>query len=311
MRLEYLRSFRLVGEMGSVTKAARQLWMSQPAVSLEIKRLESELGVKLFDRRRNRLVLNDDGRACLRFARQVEDLWDGLKQELRAAPKVSPVITIGSHPVTARVILPPILEEFHTHAPGTRIIVQDLSIAEIIDRIQRSKLDLGLMAKRHLRPNFEAEPVLSERLWIVSHAGHELAACPEVTAAQLSGVDFVSLEPNTESHDLLHQWANSLGVPLNVVMEVSSEDFLLEATLRGLGLALIGESTITQEVNAGRVKILPVQGMPLYRTMYVTFLSLSQLSDASRTLLEAMVERYMFTTATNGQAHVAAVTDGR
>ncbi len=292
MRLSYLRSFSLVAELGSVSKAAEQLWMSQPAVSMEIKRLETLLGVALFDRAGNRLVLNDNGRACLRFAHRVDELFEDLKRDLSHPPIEPAVVTIGAHPVSARVILPPVLEEFHNRAGGTRLLVQDMPSGEIADRVFRHELDFGLVVRRGLRSDLAAEPVLSEQLWIVARSDHPLAHRPEVSPAEAGDFPFILLEPNTESHSLIQQWAIAHGVTLHVSMEVSSEDFLLEVVRRGMGLALVGESTVAEDVTSGRLTMLQVPGMPLYRTMYAIFVSSAWLSREARILLEAMMDQY-------------------
>jgi DNA-binding transcriptional LysR family regulator len=292
MRLSYLSTFRLVAELGSVSRAAERLWMSQPAVSLEIKKLEKSLGSTLFDRRGNRLVLNERGRACLRFAYKVDELVAELRQELKTPAETMASVTIGSHPVTARHILPSALADFHRSWPHVRVLVQDLPMSEVSQRVFRHELDLGVVVKRFLRPDLAAEPVMSERLWIIAPSGHPLASGNRVSADELAQHQFILLEPNTESHSLMQQWAIEQGVSLDIAMEVSSEDLLLEAVRRGIGLALVGEATIADDLQAGRIALVQAQGLPLYRTIYVTFFSTTLLGEPARALLASLTARY-------------------
>jgi LysR family transcriptional regulator, low CO2-responsive transcriptional regulator len=287
----HVRAFRLVAETGSISKAAQELWLSQPAVSLQLRHLEEVLGCQLFEHKGNRLVLNDSGATFREFAIKLEGLLADLDSQLSLTPDATPTITIGSHPASAMVILPRILEEFHRRSPNTRVRVLDFPPAEISLRLARRELDFGLLVKRYLTDSIAAEPILIERLLLVAPKGHPITQLPQPTPQDVAAHQFVVLQADTESHTRLMQWAASYGVSIDVAMELSSDELMIEAVKRGIGLALTGESTIHQHVQSGRLVLVTVPGLPLRRTVYLTYHATAPLSEPVHTFLEIITAR--------------------
>ncbi|MBE7518459.1 MAG: LysR family transcriptional regulator [Thermoflexaceae bacterium] len=281
-----------MAELGSVSKAAEKLWMSQPAVSLEIKRLEAELGVLLFDRRANRLVLNDNGWACLRFAHRVDELLETLKREIVGPSNDAAIVTIGSHPDTARNLVMPMLPEFSKESHGTRVVIKNVPTGQVTDRVSSGELDLALFGRHDLAPALVAEPVTTARLWFIARNDHPLAQIRQVSPDELSNFPCVLHEDFTESRDLVRQWSIGHGVALNVAMEFNSQELIVDAVLNGLGIGVASERAIRKYVEDGRLRIICVPGTPLYLTIYAIFMSSASLRAPARLFLDAILSQH-------------------
>lgn len=290
IRIAMLRVFRVVAEGGSVSRAAERLWMSQPSVSLDIKRLEQLLGVKLFERKSNRLVLNDNGSALLRVVHGLEDLLDNFEAMTLNPREDRRVVTVGAHPLAAQHIVSPVLAQFYTEYPDTRVSFKNVPTGEISRRLMQNEIDLGFFGLHDVDPRVRTEPVYTEQLHFIAHEDHPLTGAESISPEEIACYPFVVYEPGTESRDLVERWALSHGVQLDVGLEVSAPTMIAEAVANQIGIGVAPGDSIS--AGPPSLRILPVHGAPLYLTIYGMYSSAAVLASRARALLDYVHARF-------------------
>lgn len=263
MQLDRLRTFRMVVELESFSRAAEELFLSQPAVSLQIRQLERELGVTLLDRNGGRPTITRAGTAVLAFADHVDAGYATLKRDLTALQSEQPFVAIGCSPTTAKRYVPALAGELSRVAPGVRLSVTTLPPDEAHARLLKGELDFIMTTESHLSDRIEAECVSMARVVIVSQPTHPLANRGRVTPEEVASYPFALLpRPWTAQSHVLH-WAENQGVQIQVAIELSSYDGLVQATRNGVTLTCIAEGVVARELARGELAVIRTPGFPI------------------------------------------------
>lgn len=269
MNFDRLQTFRLVLQLGSFSRAAEELFLSQPAVSLQIRQLEKELGVVLIERGNNRAKPTSAGEAVLRFSEQVLESRANLLRELVSLQSGSSLVTIGCSASSASQVIPQLMGELQRVAPHIQLRVTTLPPDEASARLLKGELDFTLTTDAYLSDRVVAEPFSVARLFVVAAPSHPLARKGRATPAELAAHPFVLLPAPWTAQRRFREWAANQGVDINVMMELSTYDGLKAAARKGLALALIAESNILREVERGELVIVNTAGLPLEYSIYL------------------------------------------
>lgn len=301
MNLDHLKTFRLVAELGSFSKAAEELFLTQPAVSLQIRHLEEELGVKLFETKGRGRQLTEAGSVFLRFVNQVEALLADARREMAKAPAGSRTLSIGCGPTAAKYILPALLAAYRSVAPDTVVQVMVLPLVQVSAKVERGEVDVGILTRTFLVEGFATVPLIRERLVLVAPPDHPIARTPRPSPEDAASYPFVLLSPPSEAYHFIHLWAAHHGVSLRVVMEINSYDALKEAVLQGIGLSLVPEGVIAEDVQRGSLSVIQTSGLPVQRLLYLAYRTNATLPEPVCQLLQTVSER-------NWRAMIPALT---
>jgi LysR family transcriptional regulator, hydrogen peroxide-inducible genes activator len=198
VELEQLRHFVKVADLGSFTRAAKEVFLSQPALSRSIGRLEAELGQPLFDRQTRKIALTDAGATLLDRARQVLAIVEDLKTQIRDDGK-SGRIRLGAIPTIAPYFLPGLLKIFGKAFPHAQVIVQEDTTASLLTRISEGEIDLAILARPLETKYVEVEDLFAEELFVVLSAENPLAQKKRLQLCDLESEPFVLL---AEAHCL-------------------------------------------------------------------------------------------------------------
>lgn len=198
MELEQLRHFVKVADTGSFTRAAEEVYLSQPALSRSIARLETELGQPLFDRQTRKIALTDSGATVLERARQILALVEDLKTQIRD-DGMSGRIRLGAIPTIAPYYLPGLLKLFGKAFPQAQVIVQEDTTANLITRLSEGEIDLAILARPLELKYLEIEDLFAEELFVVLSAENPLAHKKRLQLCDLEAEPFVLL---AEAHCL-------------------------------------------------------------------------------------------------------------
>ncbi len=269
MHLDRLRTFRMVVELESFSRAAEELFLSQPAVSLQIRQLEKELGVALIDRGGNRPSVTKAGIALLEFAEHVERGYAELKQQLTALKSEQSFISIGCSATSAKQFVPSIIAELGHVAPEVHVRVITLPPDEAQARLLKGDLDFILTTERYLTNRLEAETVSTARLFIVGQPTNPLARRSRVTPQEVVEYPLALLPEPWSAQARIREWAENQGVQIRVAMELSSYDGLKQAARSGSALAVIAESALAQEIDRGELAIIRTVGLPLEYSIFL------------------------------------------
>jgi LysR family hydrogen peroxide-inducible transcriptional activator len=193
-----LEQFVVVARLKNFTRAARELHMSQPALSRAIQRLEEDLGQPLFERQPRRVVLTEPGDLMLARAREILKLVEDTFAELSESGRPARV-RLGAIPTIAPYFLPAMLGQFASEHPEIAVMVQEDTTEALIQRCRDGEIDLGIVALPIADSSVRVEALFSEELLLVAPPDHPLAKAPAITLKDLGGYPFVMLN---EAHCL-------------------------------------------------------------------------------------------------------------
>jgi DNA-binding transcriptional LysR family regulator len=258
-----LQVFHAVAKQMSFTKAAETLFMTQPAVTFQIKQLEEHFNTRLFERGHGRISLTPAGEVVLEYAERILALSAELDTRLREMTgRLSGPLLIGASTTIAEFLLPPVLGEFKSLHPDVqaKLIVGNSETIE--NRVAEHTLDLGLIeAPSHL-PALQTEVCCEDELQVIVAPGHPLAKLRSVTPKQLAPYPYVSRESGSGTREFTDLHFRKAGIQpneLNVVMELGSPEALKGVVTTGLGYAIVSQVTVAKERKLGELVAVPLQ----------------------------------------------------
>ena len=244
MELRQLVYFDAVVRYGGFSRAADRLRVAQPAVSAQIKQLETELGTTLLQRTTRRVTLTQAGEVFLARARQALEQLDRARADLDELSTVQRgQVRIGATSILGSLDLPSALAQFRRRYPGVRLALQTGLIAELLGTLHAGEVDLVLgPVHTGLPAHFLADTLVDESLVLVTAAGHPLAAGRVVTLAAVRDEPFVCLRAGSGLHGILCAAAAAEGFVPRIEFETYSPASIRELVAAGLGVALLATS---------------------------------------------------------------------
>jgi DNA-binding transcriptional LysR family regulator len=284
--LGQLKAFEAVARLGSFSGAANELFVTQPAVSKKIRLLQEEVGLPLFEQIGKRIYLTDAGRLLLsvcrdwletwaRFEQSIADL-QGLKQgRLRIA-----VVT------TSKYFVPRVLGPFCERYPGIDVAMEVINRDRLLERLARNEDDLYIMGVPPDDLDIDSEPLIGNPLVVVAPASHPLAKRSRIRFAELADQVFLMREKGSGTRIAIERLFAEEQTPLQVKMELGSNEAIKQAVAGGLGLAIMSRHALHPMTGSEGIVELKVQGFPLKRSWYVVTPRGKQLSVVAQTFLE-------------------------
>jgi LysR family transcriptional regulator, low CO2-responsive transcriptional regulator len=289
--LRQIRVFTAVAQQKSFTRAARELHLTQPAVSQQLKLLEAEVGLPLFEHLNRGIHLTDAGEELLRYAQQINEVIRTASESFAAMRGLKRgVLKLGAVS-TAKYFTPSLLSVFRTEFPHVIIKFTVGNREEIIRQIANNEIDLVIMGRPPKELVTTAEPFAKHPLVIIAAPDHPLAnAKRKIPLKQLSSENFVIREQGSGTRASMEHVFKERGVNYSASMEVSSNETIKQAVMAGMGISFISKHTVSLELAAGKLVTLNISGLPLLRDWYVIHLRdkrLSPITAAFRTFLLA------------------------
>ncbi len=286
--LHQLKVFEAAARHGSFTRAAEELFLTQPTVSMQIKQLTKSVGLPLFEQVGKRLYLTEAGKELFvtcrqlfetiaQFEMKVADL-KGLKRgQLRLS-----VIT------TAKYFIPRLLGPFCELYPGIDISLQVTNHEGILERLANNQDDVYIMSQfpEQLDVNFKA--FLENPLVVLAPHNHPLAKEKNISIQRLAEEPFIMREPGSGTRRAVQQLLDENGVRVNVKLELGSNEAIKQAIAGGLGISVLSRHTLVPY--AGELVILDVQHFPIKRNWYLVYPNGKQLSIIARTYCEYLLQ---------------------
>jgi DNA-binding transcriptional LysR family regulator len=252
-----LQVFHAVAKQMSFTKAAETLFMTQPAVTFQIKQLEEHFNTRLFERGHGRIALTPAGEIVLEYAERILSLSAELETRLREMTgRLSGPLLIGASTTIAEFLLPRVLGEFKSLHPEVQPKLVVANSEAIENRVAEHTLDIGLIeAPSHL-PSLLTEMCCEDELQVIVSPQHPLAKAKSVTPKQLLAYPYVSRESGSGTREFTDLYFRKAGVnpaELSVVMELGSPEALKGVVETGLGFAILSKATVAKEQKLGEL----------------------------------------------------------
>ncbi len=261
-----LKVFRTVAEHLNFRKAAEHLFLTQPAVTLQIKALEDDLGVRLFDRAGNHIALTAHGSLLLGYAKKMAALVSQAEQQLGAQDgKVSGDLPLGVSTTIAQYVLPRLLGAFLDEHPRVQFSLHSGNTAEIVNFLLADKLAIGLIEGPARDRGIRAEPFMQDELVLIIPPA---VASGRMSRTQLLASNLLMREQGSGSRRVVEIALENANLKLKAfknVMDLDSTEAIKSAVEVGLGLGFVSRWAISKELELGALKIAEVAGLKVDR----------------------------------------------
>ena len=240
-RLKQLRAFCHAARLGSVTRAAEALFLSQPAVSLQLGALEDELGVKLFERQGRRLNLTHEGEALYELARPLIDGLDGLEGEFRNRLRglSAGELNIAAGSSTILYFLPPLVEAFREAHPEVQLKLHNVTGKDGLAMIRSDEVDLAVGSMLDVPTDLDYAPVRSFDPMLIAPLGHPLATAHPLTLEDISPCGLILPPKRLTTYRLVDLVFQQRRVPYTVALEVGGWEIIKQYVAMGLGISIV------------------------------------------------------------------------
>ena len=269
-----LQVFHAVAKQLSFTKAAEVLFMTQPAVTFQIKQLEEHFNTRLFDRGHGRIALTPAGEMVLQYAEKILNLSSEMDVRMgEMTGEIGGSLLVGGSTTIAEFMLPRILGEFKSQHPHVRSRLVVANSETIETRVAEHTLDIGFIESPSHQPNLQTEICCDDELMVICSPKFPLAKLKEVTPQQLADHSFVSREPGSGTREFTDSYLRKAGVQpedLNLVMEMGSPVALNGVVETGLGFAIASRASVAKAQRLGDLVAIPLKPR-LIRTLSMVY----------------------------------------
>ena len=262
MDLYQLRGFYEIVREQSFTRAADKLFLTQPAISLQVKALESELDEILLERNRRQIRLTPAGEILFAHAREVFARLASARDEIAALKKVlRGRLAIGTSDTNCTYILPGLLAEFRARYPEVELDIRNRMSPEVGNLVLNDEVEFGLATLPVKHRDLVGEVLFARRDVLICPPDHALAARRRIGLKQIVVHPFLALERGSTSRQLLDEVCRREGLELQVEMNLGGIEIIKRYVEIGLGIALVPEVAVEEEVAAGRLCTVRVMGL--------------------------------------------------
>lgn len=283
--LRQLEVFETIARLGSFTRAAEELFLTQPTVSMQIKKLTDAVGLPLFEQVGKKMYLTDAGRELHQTCRgifehltQFEMVAADMKG-LKAGKLRLAVVT------TAKYFAPRLLGMFCQQYPGVEVSLKVSNRARVLERLADNQDDLYILGQPPEEVDAVAQAFLENPLVVLAPVNHPLANKKKITLKRIAEEPFLSREPGSGTRIATERIFSEQGLKLKIRMELGSNEAIKQAIIGGLGISVLSRHTLALDAPLGQFAVLDVQGFPIERQWYYAYPSGKQLSVVAQAFL--------------------------
>jgi DNA-binding transcriptional LysR family regulator len=265
MELRHLLYFEAVARHHSVTRAAEELSVAQPAITKQLHDLEKELeGGPLYQRVGRNLRLTEAGKCLLDHTRAILSQVEALKIEVREHGELKQGrVTIGAPPTVGEHLLPDLLADFHRRYPEVELHMHEANSQTLLELMDRAEIDLAIITQPTDQSRLRITPLFKEELVLIVGLGHPLATRTTVEFGELAHEAFLLFSPG-HVRDLTLEACRQAGFNPRIVLNGGSVEMLLRMARTGLGIAVFPELAVRER---GKMAVLKITNPPLWRIM--------------------------------------------
>ena len=286
-----LRVFLEVAHQGSVSRAAEVLHLTPPAVSMQIKEVENQVGLPLFDRVGRTLSLSTAGEYFVVHAkRMLGALRDAENAMSRFKRLEHGLLTVGMVS-TAKYFVPRLLALFRKEHPGVDVrLVVSSNRKALVELLQSSECDLAVMGRPPRELAVRSEAFAAHPLVFACPPDHPLLAMGQIPVGALASVPFIVREQGSGTRDAMERFFAEHRFEPSITMEMGSNETIKQAVMAGMGVSFLSLHTLWLELGGGLIKLLDVEGTPVMRTWQVVHLQSKVLSPAAEAFRYFLIE---------------------
>lgn len=285
--LRQLSVFLNVADTGSVTRAARQVHLSQPACSMALQDLEKQVGIPLFDRHGNRLSLNDRGRMLLPLAQEilsrtvaVQHLFEGPTGELQGDLKLGASSTIGNY------LIPLVMGDFIDEHENVHLTLEVNNTRDIIRHIREFRIDCGFIEGVCTEPDIQKINWRTDKLAIITSPKHPLASAASVSADDLKSCRWILREKGSGTRNIFENATFGVLNNIDIFMELGQSEAIKRAVIADMGISCLSVLAIESELQRGELVTIDTPYLDFSRTLTMIVHEEKYISPLLKTFLD-------------------------
>jgi len=286
MDLYKLKSFYTVAKLGSFSRAAETLFLTQPAVSAQIKDLEYEYKTKLFDRVGRKIKLTRAGETLIEYAKNLLDMYEEshfavnmLKDAMDGSVKITTSGTPGSR------LLPALISNFKKVYPDTGFTIKTQKSVSVVEAIRQNHFDLGIIVSsecNHGKHELIEKVLYKDQIVIGVSNEHPLALRNSISVNELSNMPLIVSVKNTVSRQAMDKFFHQYSIPFTIAYEIENMSMIKTMVEKNLGIAFFSSLEIRKEVESKWLHTVEIEDVPLYRYVNVIYHKNHELSPATK-----------------------------
>ncbi|VBB46633.1 putative HTH-type transcriptional activator CmpR [uncultured Desulfatiglans sp.] len=286
VNLNQLRAFFLATREKSITKAAESLYVTQPAVTMQIKALEEDLDLKLFTRYGKALELTETGRVLFGYAERIFEIVEEMEYVLKGRAELSQgSLVIGTTRSFARHLMPQILSRFQERYPDIKVYLKEASSTSIAEGIIAHEFNVGIIARIPFRSRLSVVPYSKEEFCLVVPTTHRFARMQTVHMSDLATEPIIIREEGSGSRYAILSFLDAYGIKPSVLLEAESLEFIKQYVIQGRGVTIMYKPDIRLETQLGLLKPINLAEGPIQVQTDMIFAKGIELNPATKAFL--------------------------
>lgn len=287
--LHQLKVFEAVARHSSFTRAAEELFLTQPTISMQVKQLSKTVGLPLFEQVGKKLYLTPAGKELYSTC---QDVFDRLSQfeiaiaDLKGLKQGTLRLAVVT---TAKYVIPRILGPFCQRYPGIDVSLTVTNHQYVLDSLAANRDDLYIISQLPDDSEAQTYPFMENPLVVLAPHNHPLAQEQNISLERLAEEPFIMREPGSGTRKTIQKLFDSHGLSMKVKLDLSSNEAIKQAIAGGMGISILSKHTLALEGTHSQLTILDVQGFPIERQWYVVYPAGKQLSAIAQAFFDYLL----------------------
>jgi len=292
LNLNQLKIFYTCGKHHTFSDAAEELFLTQPAVTMQIRHLEDYFNMKLFHRHRKRIELTEAGKILFDYAQKIFDLAALAESSMRQLQDLKTgVLKIGTNKVYIKYMMPSIVSSFQKKYPEMHVNLYGGSSAEIVKSLIDHNIEFGVIpAKSSYPPQIKVLPFTHEELVLTLARDHPLNKKRKISIKDLAGEPLIIREKGSYTREIILERYRKAKIEPRIISEANNWDFIKEQAASGNGIAFLAEWTLKEEMAAGFLKTRILTEGPFKFNVDIVCLRDRSLSPSAKVFLDLLLE---------------------
>ena len=284
--LRQLELFEAIARLGSFTRASEELFLTQPTVSMQIKKLTDTVGMPLFEQVGKKIYLTEVGQELLQASKGISEHlanFEMIAANMKGLKKGKLRLAVVT---TAKYFAPRLLGSFCQIYPGVEVSLIVTNRERLLERVANNLDDLYILGQPPDDANVVAEAFLENSLVVIAPADHPLAKVRNIPPAKLANEPFLLREVGSGTRMAVERLFENLGIKINMRMELGSNEAIKQSVIGGLGISVLSRHTLELDLPSKQFVMLDVQGFPIKRHWYFAYPAGKQLSLIASTFVD-------------------------
>lgn len=266
-----LRVFHAVAKHLSFTRAAEELYLTQPAVTFQIRQLEEHFDTRLFDRHHNRISLTDAGAMVFTYSDRILELYREAEKAIAEMTGMTRgVVKLGASTTVGEYLLPKILSSYHDKFPEVKIRMTVHNTRLVVRKLEDATIDVGMIEGPVNNKNISVTPCIEDELVVILAPNHPLAKLEEIPLNRLKDIPFVSREEGSGTRAVVVERLAKAGLPydqLNMILELGTTEAVKSAVENGVGFGIVSAISLAKETKLKILVTRRIKGVTMKRPL--------------------------------------------